>query len=216
MKCDLGTFPWYTCDSHRSLDLGAIKGPYRVLFLRAVVPYLVVVLKVLTIWKNWPLLSFPLTDMFLLMPVSQQESDGTPCKTSKQLGCRQTTANRMATQDISLGSTQLSGKIPSGQTVNASSVVNKSQVGRAWGSITLVPFLLPLPALLSLSGIPTPPGISVQHFVACRNSVTSGLHKLAYFPMRWKSGGMGSLPSAPASSEIDGNEEATKIRLLQQ
>ncbi|XP_060132073.1 terminal nucleotidyltransferase 4B isoform X1 [Zootoca vivipara] len=60
---------------------------------------------------------------------SDVESDGTPCKTSKQLGCRQTTANRMATQDISLGSTQLSGKIPSGQTVNASSVVNKSQHG---------------------------------------------------------------------------------------
>ncbi|KAH0619627.1 hypothetical protein JD844_000419, partial [Phrynosoma platyrhinos] len=57
------------------------------------------------------------------------ESDGTPCKTSKQLGCRQTTANRMTTQDISLGSTQMSGKIPSSQTVNASSVGNKSQHG---------------------------------------------------------------------------------------
>uniref|UniRef100_A0A8D0BK87 Terminal nucleotidyltransferase 4B n=1 Tax=Salvator merianae TaxID=96440 RepID=A0A8D0BK87_SALMN len=60
---------------------------------------------------------------------SDVESDGTPCKTSKQLGCRQTTANRMATQDISLGSTQLSGKIPSGQTVNTSSAANKSQHG---------------------------------------------------------------------------------------
>ncbi|XP_044283594.1 terminal nucleotidyltransferase 4B [Varanus komodoensis] len=61
---------------------------------------------------------------------SDVESDGTPCKTSKQLGCRQTTANRMATQDISsLGSTQLSGKIPSSQTVNTANVANKPQHG---------------------------------------------------------------------------------------
>ncbi|XP_060643846.2 terminal nucleotidyltransferase 4B [Anolis sagrei] len=58
---------------------------------------------------------------------SDVESDGTPCKTSKQLGCRQTTANR--TQDISLGSTQMSGKIPSSQAMNTSSTGNKSQHG---------------------------------------------------------------------------------------
>ncbi|XP_054856625.1 terminal nucleotidyltransferase 4B [Eublepharis macularius] len=60
---------------------------------------------------------------------SDVESDGTPCKSSKQLGCRQTTANRTAAQDASLGPTQSSGKMPSGQTASAPSVANKLQHG---------------------------------------------------------------------------------------
>uniref|UniRef100_A0A8C5RUH3 Terminal nucleotidyltransferase 4B n=1 Tax=Laticauda laticaudata TaxID=8630 RepID=A0A8C5RUH3_LATLA len=60
---------------------------------------------------------------------SDVESDGTPCKTSKQLGSCQTSANRLVPQEISLGSSQLSGKMPSSQTVNASNVTNKSQHG---------------------------------------------------------------------------------------
>ncbi|XP_015674418.2 terminal nucleotidyltransferase 4A [Protobothrops mucrosquamatus] len=60
---------------------------------------------------------------------SDVESDGTPCKTSKQLGSCQTSANRLASQEISLGSSQLSGRMPNGQTVNASNVTNKSQHG---------------------------------------------------------------------------------------
>ncbi|XP_060109899.1 terminal nucleotidyltransferase 4B [Heteronotia binoei] len=60
---------------------------------------------------------------------SDVESDGTPCKTSKQLGCRQTVANRTVAQDVSLGPTQSSGKMPSSQTANLSGVANKSQHG---------------------------------------------------------------------------------------
>ncbi|KAG8144107.1 hypothetical protein E2320_001224 [Naja naja] len=65
----------------------------------------------------------------LLLLSPPQESDGTPCKTSKQLGSCQTSANRLVPQEISLGSSQLSSKMPSSQTVNASNVTNKSQHG---------------------------------------------------------------------------------------
>ncbi|XP_015274726.1 PREDICTED: non-canonical poly(A) RNA polymerase PAPD5 [Gekko japonicus] len=60
---------------------------------------------------------------------SDVESDGTPCKTSKQLASRQTAASRTVAQDVSLGPTQPGGKMPSSQTANLSGVANKSQHG---------------------------------------------------------------------------------------
>ncbi|XP_077165891.1 terminal nucleotidyltransferase 4B [Paroedura picta] len=60
---------------------------------------------------------------------SDVESDGTPCKTPKQQGCRQTAANRTVVQDISLVPPPSSGKTPSSQSANISGVANKSQHG---------------------------------------------------------------------------------------
>uniref|UniRef100_A0A8D0L722 Terminal nucleotidyltransferase 4B n=1 Tax=Sphenodon punctatus TaxID=8508 RepID=A0A8D0L722_SPHPU len=62
---------------------------------------------------------------------SDVESDGTPCKTSKQLSCRQSAANRTGSQEALLESSQSSGKTQSTQTANASSSTNKSQHGSA-------------------------------------------------------------------------------------
>ncbi|NWX43868.1 PAPD5 polymerase, partial [Steatornis caripensis] len=62
---------------------------------------------------------------------SDVDSDGTPCKTSKQLSCRQSTTNRVGSQEASLESSQSSGKIQNSQTANTSSNTNKSQHGSA-------------------------------------------------------------------------------------
>ncbi|NXN15974.1 PAPD5 polymerase, partial [Indicator maculatus] len=62
---------------------------------------------------------------------SDVDSDGTPCKTSKQLSCRQSTTNRTGSQEASLESSQSSGKTQNSQTVNTSSNMNKSQHGSA-------------------------------------------------------------------------------------
>uniref|UniRef100_A0A672TGQ5 Terminal nucleotidyltransferase 4B n=1 Tax=Strigops habroptila TaxID=2489341 RepID=A0A672TGQ5_STRHB len=62
---------------------------------------------------------------------SDVDSDGTPCKTSKQLSCRQSTTNRVGSQDVSLESSQSSGKTQNSQTANTSSNTNKSQHGSA-------------------------------------------------------------------------------------
>ncbi|NXF29188.1 PAPD5 polymerase, partial [Nyctibius bracteatus] len=58
---------------------------------------------------------------------SDVDSDGTPCKTSKQLSCRQPTTNRVGSQEVSLESSQSSGKTQNSQTANT----NKSQHGSA-------------------------------------------------------------------------------------
>ncbi|XP_050759852.1 terminal nucleotidyltransferase 4B isoform X2 [Gymnogyps californianus] len=62
---------------------------------------------------------------------SDVDSDGTPCKTSKQLSCRQSTTNRVGSQEVSLESSQSSGKTQNSQTANTSSNTNKSQHGSA-------------------------------------------------------------------------------------
>ncbi|KAM6063759.1 terminal nucleotidyltransferase 4B isoform 2-T2 [Theristicus caerulescens] len=62
---------------------------------------------------------------------SDVDSDGTPCKTSKQLSCRQPTTNRVGSQEVSLESSQSSGKTQNSQTANTSSNTNKSQHGSA-------------------------------------------------------------------------------------
>lgn len=62
---------------------------------------------------------------------SDVDSDGTPCKTSKQLSCRQPTTNRVGSQEVSLESSQSSGKTQNSQTGNTSSNTNKSQHGSA-------------------------------------------------------------------------------------
>ncbi|XP_010583528.1 PREDICTED: non-canonical poly(A) RNA polymerase PAPD5 [Haliaeetus leucocephalus] len=62
---------------------------------------------------------------------SDVDSDGTPCKTSKQLSCRQSTTNRVGSQEVSLESSQSSGKMQNSQTANTSSNTNKSQHGSA-------------------------------------------------------------------------------------
>uniref|UniRef100_A0A8C0IH29 Terminal nucleotidyltransferase 4B n=1 Tax=Bubo bubo TaxID=30461 RepID=A0A8C0IH29_BUBBB len=62
---------------------------------------------------------------------SDVDSDGTPCKTSKQLSCRQSTASRVGSQEASLESSQSSGKTQNSQTANTSSNTNKSQHGSA-------------------------------------------------------------------------------------
>ncbi|KAM4637888.1 terminal nucleotidyltransferase 4B isoform 2-T2 [Amazona ochrocephala] len=62
---------------------------------------------------------------------SDVDSDGTPCKTSKQLSCRQSATNRVGSQEVSLESSQSSGKTQNSQTANTSSNTNKSQHGSA-------------------------------------------------------------------------------------
>ncbi|OPJ78387.1 non-canonical poly(A) RNA polymerase PAPD5 [Patagioenas fasciata monilis] len=62
---------------------------------------------------------------------SDVDSDGTPCKTSKQLSCRQSATNRVGSQEVSLESSQPSGKTQTSQTANTSSNTNKSQHGSA-------------------------------------------------------------------------------------
>ncbi|KAM7146807.1 terminal nucleotidyltransferase 4B isoform 1-T1 [Macrochelys suwanniensis] len=62
---------------------------------------------------------------------SDVDSDGTPCKTSKQLSCHQSTTNRVGSQEIALESSQSSGKRQSSQTANTSNSTNKSQHGSA-------------------------------------------------------------------------------------
>ncbi|XP_074769471.1 terminal nucleotidyltransferase 4B isoform X2 [Athene noctua] len=62
---------------------------------------------------------------------SDVDSDGTPCKTSKQLSCRQSTTSRVGSQEVSLESSQSSGKTQNSQTANTSSNTNKSQHGSA-------------------------------------------------------------------------------------
>ncbi|XP_075017300.1 terminal nucleotidyltransferase 4B isoform X2 [Calonectris borealis] len=62
---------------------------------------------------------------------SDVDSDGTPCKTSKQLSCRQSTTNRVGSQEVSLESSQSSGKTQNSQAANTSSNTNKSQHGSA-------------------------------------------------------------------------------------
>uniref|UniRef100_A0A8C5TFM0 Terminal nucleotidyltransferase 4B n=2 Tax=Malurus TaxID=55806 RepID=A0A8C5TFM0_9PASS len=62
---------------------------------------------------------------------SDVDSDGTPCKTSKQLSSRQSTTNRVGSQEVSLESSQSSGKTQNSQTANTSSNTNKSQHGSA-------------------------------------------------------------------------------------
>lgn len=64
----------------------------------------------------------------ILLYIFLKDSDGTPCKTSKQLSCRQSTANRVGSQEVSLESSQSSGKTQNSQTANTSSNTNKSQV----------------------------------------------------------------------------------------
>ncbi|KAM4643407.1 terminal nucleotidyltransferase 4B-like [Amazona ochrocephala] len=67
-----------------------------------------------------------------LSSCSDVDSDGTPCKTSKQLSCHQSTRNRVGSQEVSLESSQSSGKTQNNQTANTSSNTNKSQHGSAW------------------------------------------------------------------------------------
>ncbi|CAM5093189.1 unnamed protein product [Natator depressus] len=62
---------------------------------------------------------------------SDVDSDGTPCKTSKQLSCHQSTTNRVGSQEIALESSQSSGKRQSSQTANTSNSTNKLQHGSA-------------------------------------------------------------------------------------
>uniref|UniRef100_A0A8C0HEY9 Terminal nucleotidyltransferase 4B n=1 Tax=Chelonoidis abingdonii TaxID=106734 RepID=A0A8C0HEY9_CHEAB len=62
---------------------------------------------------------------------SDVDSDGTPCKTSKQLSCHQSTTNRMESQEIALESSQSSGKRQGSQTANSANSTNKSQHGSA-------------------------------------------------------------------------------------
>uniref|UniRef100_A0A8C4Y712 Terminal nucleotidyltransferase 4B n=1 Tax=Gopherus evgoodei TaxID=1825980 RepID=A0A8C4Y712_9SAUR len=62
---------------------------------------------------------------------SDVDSDGTPCKTSKQLSCHQSTTNRVGSQEIALESSQSSGKRQGSQTANSSNSTNKSQHGSA-------------------------------------------------------------------------------------
>ncbi|XP_075796361.1 terminal nucleotidyltransferase 4B isoform X2 [Pelodiscus sinensis] len=62
---------------------------------------------------------------------SDVDSDGTPCKTSKQLSCHQSTTNRVGSQEIALESSQSSGKRQNSQTANTSNSTNKSQHGSA-------------------------------------------------------------------------------------
>lgn len=64
----------------------------------------------------------------LILYIFPKDSDGTPCKTSKQLSCRQSATNRVGSQEVSLESSQPSGKTQTSQTANTSSNTNKSQV----------------------------------------------------------------------------------------
>ncbi|XP_072488274.1 terminal nucleotidyltransferase 4B isoform X4 [Notamacropus eugenii] len=60
---------------------------------------------------------------------SDVDSDATPCKTSKQLICRQSTVNRVGSQEVSLESSQSGGKIQNNQAPNSANSTNKSQHG---------------------------------------------------------------------------------------
>ncbi|XP_043839595.1 terminal nucleotidyltransferase 4B isoform X2 [Dromiciops gliroides] len=62
---------------------------------------------------------------------SDVDSDATPCKTSKQLICRQSTVNRVGSQEVSLESSQSGGKIQNNQAPNSANSTNKSQHGSA-------------------------------------------------------------------------------------
>uniref|UniRef100_G3X3A0 Terminal nucleotidyltransferase 4B n=1 Tax=Sarcophilus harrisii TaxID=9305 RepID=G3X3A0_SARHA len=62
---------------------------------------------------------------------SDVDSDATPCKTSKQLICRQSTVNRVGSQEASLESSQSGGKIQNNQAPNSANSTNKSQHGSA-------------------------------------------------------------------------------------
>uniref|UniRef100_A0A4X2LQR9 Terminal nucleotidyltransferase 4B n=1 Tax=Vombatus ursinus TaxID=29139 RepID=A0A4X2LQR9_VOMUR len=62
---------------------------------------------------------------------SDVDSDATPCKTSKQLICRQSTVNRVGSQEVSLESSQSGGKIQNSQAPNSANSTNKSQHGSA-------------------------------------------------------------------------------------
>lgn len=60
---------------------------------------------------------------------SDVDSDGAPCKTSKQLNCRPSSMNRVMSQEASTASSQSSGKVQNSQT-NTPSSLNKPQVCR--------------------------------------------------------------------------------------
>nr|XP_033797602.1 terminal nucleotidyltransferase 4B [Geotrypetes seraphini] len=72
--------------------------------------------------------SGPLSSSSSLSSSSDVDSDGAPCKTSKPLNCRQSSMNRVISQEASAGSSQSSGKMQSSQT-NTPSSVNKPQHG---------------------------------------------------------------------------------------
>ncbi|XP_033929747.1 terminal nucleotidyltransferase 4B-like isoform X2 [Melopsittacus undulatus] len=76
--------------------------------------------------------SGPSSSSSTLSSCSDVDSDGTPCKTSKQLSCHQSTKNRVGSQEVSLESSQSSEKTQNSQTANTSSNTNKSQHGSAW------------------------------------------------------------------------------------
>ncbi|KAM4833804.1 terminal nucleotidyltransferase 4B isoform 3-T3 [Thomomys bottae] len=62
---------------------------------------------------------------------SDVDSDATPCKTPKQLLCRPSPGSRVGSQDVSLESSQSTGKMQSTQTTNTPNSTNKSQHGSA-------------------------------------------------------------------------------------
>ncbi|XP_038609266.1 terminal nucleotidyltransferase 4B [Tachyglossus aculeatus] len=62
---------------------------------------------------------------------SDVDSDATPCKTSKQLICRQSNVSRVGSQESSLESSKSGGKIQSNQAANSASSTNKTQHGSA-------------------------------------------------------------------------------------
>ncbi|XP_065516513.1 terminal nucleotidyltransferase 4B-like isoform X2 [Lathamus discolor] len=74
----------------------------------------------------------PSSSSSTLSSCSDVDSDGTPCKTSKQLSCHQSTKTRVVSQEVSLESSQSSGKTQNSQTASTSSNMNKSQHGSAW------------------------------------------------------------------------------------